>query len=53
MKPLTPRAGPALVATAVALPMLAVLAAIVHGASDADPALWAHLTEFVLARAVL
>jgi len=52
VKPLTPRAGPALVATAVALPMLAVLAAIVHGASDADPALWAHLTEFVLARVV-
>ena len=47
-----PRAGPTVAAVAVALPMLAVLAAIVHGAGGADPALWAHLTEHVLARVV-
>ncbi len=44
-----PRAGPALAAAGVALPMMAVLAAIVHGASGADPALWEHLTRYVLA----
>ena len=32
--------------------MIAVLAAIVHGATGADPALWAHLREYVLARVV-
>jgi iron(III) transport system permease protein len=47
---LHPRAGSAIAAIAVALPMAAILAAIVHGASGADPALWAHLTEHVLAR---
>jgi iron(III) transport system permease protein len=47
-----PRAGPTVAAILVALPMLAVLAAIVHGATGADPALWAHLTEHVLARVV-
>ena len=44
------RAGPAIAAILVALPMVAVLAAVVHGATGADPALWAHLTEYVLAR---
>ena len=44
------RAGPALAAILVALPMVAVLAAVVQGATGADPALWAHLTEHVLAR---
>ena len=47
-----PRAGPTVAAILVALPMVAVLAAIVHGATGADPALWAHLTEHVLARVV-
>jgi iron(III) transport system permease protein len=46
------RAGPTVVAILVALPMAAVLAAIVYGATGADPALWAHLTEHVLARVV-
>jgi iron(III) transport system permease protein len=46
------RAGPAITAILVALPMAAVLAAIVHGAAGADPALWAHLREHVLARVV-
>jgi len=45
-----PRAGPAIAAILVALPMVAILAAVVHGATGADPALWAHLTEHVLAR---
>jgi len=45
-----PRAGPAITAILVALPMVAVLVAVVHGAGGADPALWAHLTEHVLAR---
>ncbi len=45
-----PRPGAALTAILVALPMAAVLAAVVHGATGADPALWAHLTEHVLAR---
>ena len=44
------RAGPAITAILVALPMVAVLAAVLHGATGADPALWAHLTEYVLAR---
>ena len=52
MKALSPRAGPTVAAIGVALPMLAVLAAIVHGATGADPALWAHLTEYVLPRVV-
>ena len=52
MKALSPRAGPTVAAILVALPMVAVLAAIVHGATGADPALWAHLTEYVLPRVV-
>jgi iron(III) transport system permease protein len=47
---LNPRAGPAIAAILVALPMVAILAAVVHGATGADPALWAHLSEHVLAR---
>lgn len=43
------RLAPALAALAVALPMLAVLAAVVQGATGADAELWAHLREFVLA----
>jgi iron(III) transport system permease protein len=39
---------PGAAATLVALPMLAVLAAVLHGAMGADPELWAHLREFVL-----
>ncbi|HEU5467897.1 MAG TPA: iron ABC transporter permease [Steroidobacteraceae bacterium] len=46
------RALPAVTAVLVALPMAAVLAAILHGATGADPALWAHLSEHVLARVV-
>ncbi|MBM4219735.1 MAG: iron ABC transporter permease [Gammaproteobacteria bacterium] len=46
----SPRAGPALTALLVALPMVAILAAVVHGATGTDSALWAHLTEHVLAR---
>jgi iron(III) transport system permease protein len=52
VKALMSRAGPTVAAVAVALPMLAVLAAIVLGAGGADPALWAHLMEHVLARVV-
>ena len=37
-------------AVVVALPMIAVLAAIVQGASGADAELWVHLREHVLAR---
>jgi iron(III) transport system permease protein len=48
----TQRAAPAIAAILVALPMLAVLAAVVHGAAGADPALWAHLREYVLARVI-
>jgi iron(III) transport system permease protein len=44
------RAAPAITAILVALPMAAVLAAVVQGAAGADPALWAHLSEYVLAR---
>ena len=44
------RFPPALAALAVALPMIAVLAALVQGATGGDAALWAHLREFVLAR---
>ncbi|HET8692509.1 MAG TPA: iron ABC transporter permease [Steroidobacteraceae bacterium] len=44
------RAGPASVAILVALPMAAVVAAIVQGALGAEPALWDHLREYVLAR---
>lgn len=50
---MTVRAGPAIAAILVAVPMVAVLAAIVHGAAGADPALWAHLREYVLARVVV
>jgi len=42
------RGAPVLTAILVALPMIAVLAAVVQGASGADPALWAHLREYVL-----
>ncbi len=44
------RLGPALAAIAVALPMIAVVIAVVHGATGADPELWAHLSEHVLGR---
>lgn len=44
------RFGPVAAAFAVALPMAAVLVAIVHGATGADTELWAHLREYVLAR---
>jgi iron(III) transport system permease protein len=44
------RAGTAVAAILVALPMVAVLAAVFSGATGADPALWAHLREHVLAR---
>ncbi len=44
------RLAPSLAAVAVALPMIAVLAAVVQGASGADVELWAHLREYVLAR---
>jgi len=46
----TGRFAPALAALAVALPMLAVLVAVIQGASGADAELWAHLREHVLAR---
>jgi iron(III) transport system permease protein len=46
----SPRAGSAIAAILVALPMAAVLAAVLSGATGADPALWAHLTEHVLGR---
>ncbi|MGQ0429846.1 MAG: ABC transporter permease [Gammaproteobacteria bacterium] len=46
----SPRIAPALAALAVALPMIAVLTAVVQGATGADPDLWAHLREYVLAR---
>jgi len=46
------RTGPAIVAILVALPMAAVLAALVHGAAGSDSALWAHLAEYVLARVI-
>ena len=44
------RLGPALAAIAVALPMIAVVVAVVHGATGADPELWAHLREYVIGR---
>lgn len=47
------RLGPALAALAVALPMIAVLVAVVQGATGADAGLWAHLREFVLPRVAL
>jgi iron(III) transport system permease protein len=46
------RPGPTLAAIAVALPMIAVLIAIVHGATGADAELWAHLREHVLTRVI-
>jgi iron(III) transport system permease protein len=46
----SPRAGSAIAAILVALPMAAVLAAVLSGATGADPALWAHLSEHVLGR---
>ncbi|MGH8131272.1 MAG: ABC transporter permease [Steroidobacteraceae bacterium] len=46
------RLGPALAAIAVALPMIAVIVAVAQGAMGADPELWAHLSEYVLARVV-
>lgn len=39
---------PGTAALLVALPMVAVLAAVLHGATGADPELWAHLRSFVL-----
>ena len=45
-----PRAGSAITAVAVALPMVVVLGAIALGATGADAGLWAHLREHVLAR---
>jgi iron(III) transport system permease protein len=45
-----PRAGSAIAAVAVALPMFVVLGAIALGATSADADLWAHLREHVLAR---
>ncbi len=44
------RLTPALVAIAVALPMIAVLLSVAQGAADVDATLWAHLREYVLAR---
>lgn len=44
------RPGPALAAVAVALPMIAVVVAVVYGATGADAELWAHLREYVLGR---
>lgn len=44
------RPGPTLAAVAVALPMIAVVVAVVHGATGTDPELWAHLREYVLGR---
>jgi iron(III) transport system permease protein len=46
------RLAPALVAIAVALPMIGVLLSVAQGTPGADAALWAHLREFVLARVV-
>jgi iron(III) transport system permease protein len=46
------RLGPAVAAIAVALPMIAVLIAVVQGATGVDTELWAHLREHVLARVV-
>jgi iron(III) transport system permease protein len=40
--------GPAIAATAVALPMAAIIAAVVYGAGGADAGLWDHLREYVL-----
>jgi iron(III) transport system permease protein len=48
----SPRFGPTFAAIAVALPMIAVLIAVLYGATGADTALWAHLREHVLARVV-
>jgi iron(III) transport system permease protein len=44
------RRGSAIAAVLVALPMAAVLAAVLSGATGADPTLWAHLAEHVLGR---
>ncbi len=44
------RLASTLAALAVALPMIAVIVAVVHGATGADPELWAHLREYVLGR---
>jgi iron(III) transport system permease protein len=43
------RLNPTLAAIAVALPMIAVVVAVVQGAAGADAELWAHLREYVLA----
>ncbi len=48
--PTSQRALPAVAAIAVALPMLAVLAAVLQGAGGGDAEIWAHLREHVLAR---
>jgi iron(III) transport system permease protein len=47
-----PRTGAALAAIAAALPMAAILAAVLHGATGTDRDLWAHLSEHVLPRVV-
>ncbi|HEX9707663.1 MAG TPA: iron ABC transporter permease [Steroidobacteraceae bacterium] len=52
MRASSPRLGPAVAAITVALPMIAVLIAVVHGATGTDAELWAHLREHVLARVV-
>jgi iron(III) transport system permease protein len=44
------RLAPAFAALAVALPMIAVLAAVALGAIGADAGPWAHLREYVLPR---
>ncbi|MFZ2508868.1 MAG: hypothetical protein WAW79_10415, partial [Steroidobacteraceae bacterium] len=44
------RYSPALVAIAVALPMIAVLATVLQGAAGGDAEIWAHLRQHVLAR---
>ena len=44
------RRAPAVLAWLVALPMAAVLVAVVHGALGADAELWSHLREYVLPR---
>jgi len=43
------RQSPTLAAITVALPMIAVVVAVMQGAAGADAELWAHLREYVLA----
>jgi iron(III) transport system permease protein len=47
------RLSPTLAAIAVALPMIAIVIAVVQGAAGADAELWAHLREHVLGRVAL